>query len=208
MPSHPESRDVFTVMRNTALEVVLLFLAVSEFRMAGRPEMISHLFTAVYILILWQSQNFSWKRILWLIPLQCLWANMHEAYPVGMAIIATYAVGGLVSYMINNRNKDILQSTIRLGTVWAGMALAILANPNGIQLWKQPFEIFRQLKVNKYTTELYSVAEPEYWTLQGKIHIALLIIVPLFLSFYIITTAKDERKKKYCRHYLPVTCFQ
>lgn len=174
---------------------VLLFLAVSEFRMAGRPEMISHLFTAVYILILWQSQNFSWKRILWLIPLQCLWANMHEAYPVGMAIIATYAVGGLVSYMINNRNKDILQSTIRLGTVWAGMALAILANPNGIQLWKQPFEIFRQLKVNKYTTELYSVAEPEYWTLQGKIHIALLIIVPLFLSFYIITTAKDERKK-------------
>ena len=29
MPNHPESREVFTVMRNTALEVVLLFLAVS-----------------------------------------------------------------------------------------------------------------------------------------------------------------------------------
>jgi hypothetical protein len=173
---------------------VLLFLAVSEFRMAGRPEMVSHLFTALYILILWQSPGFAWKRILWLIPLQCLWANMHEAYPVGMTVVAVYVAGGFISYIFN-RDKESLQSTARLGAVWAGMALAILANPNGIQLWKQPFEIFRQLKVNKYTTELFSAAEPEYWTIQGKVHIILLAAVLLFWALHIITTQKDNRKQ-------------
>ncbi|MBW7913124.1 MAG: tetratricopeptide repeat protein [Taibaiella sp.] len=173
---------------------VLLFLAISEFRMAGRPEMVSHLFTAAYILILWQSPGFAWRRILWLIPLQCLWSNMHEAYPVGMAIIAAYISGGFISYLVN-KNRESLQSTSRLGAVWAGMALAILANPNGIQLWKQPFEIFRQLKVNKYTTELFSVAAPEYWTIQGKLHIVMLAAVLLFWALRIITSPKDERKQ-------------
>ncbi len=173
---------------------VLLFLAISEFRMAGRPEMVSHLFTAVYILILWQSPGFAWKRILWLIPLQCLWANMHEAYPVGMAVIAAYIAGGFISYL-TNKNRETLQGTTRLGAVWAGMALAILANPNGIQLWKQPFEIFRQLKVNKYTTELFSAAEPEYWTVQGKAHIILLVAVLVFCVLRIITAPKDERRQ-------------
>lgn len=173
---------------------VLLFLAVSEFRMAGRPEMISHLFTAMFILILWQSAGFAWKRVLWLVPLQCLWANMHEAYPVGMVIIAAYIAGGFISYL-SNRNKDILQSTTRLCAVGGAMTIAILVNPNGIQLWKQPFEIFRQLKVNQYTMELFSIAEPEYWTIQGKAHIVLLAAVLFFLLLRIITTKADERKK-------------
>lgn len=169
---------------------VLLFLAISEFRMAGRPEMVSHLFTAAYILILWQSPGFVWKRILWLIPLQCLWANMHEAYPVGMAIIAAYVAGGLISYFMT-KEKENLQSTVRLGTVGTGMALAILANPNGIQLWKQPFEIFRQLKVNKYTTELFSAAEPEYWNIQGKVHVILLAAAVLFVIFRVVSSRKE-----------------
>lgn len=173
---------------------VLLFLAVSEFRMAGRPEMASHLFTAIYILILWQSPGFAWRRILWLIPLQCLWANMHEAYPVGMVIISAYIAGGFISYLIH-RDKDILQSTAHLGATAVGMALAILANPNGTQLWKQPFEIFRQLRVNQYTTELFSATEPEYWTIQGKAHIVVMVIVLLFLFISITTKPKDVRKK-------------
>lgn len=173
---------------------VLLFLAVSEFRMAGRPEMVSHLFTAVYMLILWQSPGFAWKRILWLILLQCLWANMHEGYPVGMAIIAAYIGGSFISYIVN-KDKEVLHAAVRLAAVWAGMALAILINPNGIQLWKQPFEIFRQLKVNKYTTELFSVAEPEYWTIQGTAHIVLLAAVLFFWVLRIVASGKDERKQ-------------
>ncbi|HEY9176430.1 MAG TPA: tetratricopeptide repeat protein [Flavipsychrobacter sp.] len=173
---------------------ILLFLAVSEFRMAGRPEMVSHLLTAVYLLILWQSPGFAWKRILWLIPLQCLWANMHEGYPVGMTIVAAYTGGGFVSYLLN-RDKEVWHAAGRLAALWVGMALAILINPNGLMLWKQPFEIFRQLKVNKYTTELFSVAEPEYWNMQGQAHIALVAAVLLFWVLRIVTCRRDERKQ-------------
>lgn len=170
----------------------LLFLVASEFRMAGRPEMISHLLTVVYIFILWRSDNYNWKRILWLIPLQCLWANMHEGYPVGMVITGVYAAGGLLAYAMS-KNRSYLQAAGRLSAVWAGMAIAILANPNTIQLWKQPFEIFRQLKVNKYTTELYSIANPEYWTMQAKIHVALFTAVCLFWIWKMVTNKKSKQ---------------
>lgn len=171
---------------------VLLFLAISEFRMAGRPEMVSHLFTVVYLFILWRSDNNNWKNILWLIPLQCLWANMHDGYPVGMVLIGMYIAGGFISYLIS-KHKEYLQGAVRLSAVFGGMALIILVNPNTIQLWKQPFEIFRQLKVNKYTSELYNFTEPEYWTLQAKMHIVILLAVALFWVWKIVARKKTGK---------------
>lgn len=173
---------------------VILFLAVSEFRMAGRPEMISHLLSAVYIFILWNSNGFQWKRIWMLVPLQCLWANMHEGYPVGMAIIGVYMAGGIVAYIAGGRAKEHLQSTIRLSAIFAGMALAILLNPNTIQLWTQPFEIFRQLKVNQYTTELFSYKEPMYWTLQAKIHLVMFVVTCLYWGYRLWLNKKGTKK--------------
>lgn len=169
---------------------VLAFLAICEFRMAGRPEMISHLFTILYTFILWQSHDFSWKKIWWLIPLQCLWANMHEGYPVGMAIIGMYIAGGFIAHLLN-KDKGYLQSVIRLCILFLGMGAAVLINPNFIELWQHSAEIFRQLSVNKYTTELFSVAQPEYWNVQGKAHIILLVSVSLFWIVRIIQNKKE-----------------
>jgi len=172
---------------------VLLFLAICEFRMAGRPEMISHLFAAVYMFILWQSKDFSWKRIWWLVPLQCLWANMHEGYPVGMAMIGVYIGGGVLAHLLD-KDKGYLQSVIRLGAVWLGMAAVILINPNFTELWLHSAEIFRQLSANKYTTELFSAAQPDYWTLQGKAHVALLALVSAFWIFRLIQNRSAKEK--------------
>lgn len=158
---------------------VILFLAVSESRMAGRPEMMSHLLTVVYLFVLWRAPKLEWKQIVWLIPLQCLWANMHEGYPVGMVLIGVYVAGSFIAYTIN-KQKEGLVATKRLAIMWVGMAVAILINPNTIQLWLQPFEIFRQLKVNKYTTELFSYTHPKYWTLQAQIHVAMMGVVVLY----------------------------
>lgn len=170
-------RQVSTLYSTIA---VILFLAVSEFRMAGRPEMISHMLSAVYIFVLWNSKGFQWKRIWVLIPLQCLWANMHEAYPVGMAITGIYIAGGVIAWLAMGRPKEYLQSITRLVAVFAGMALAILLNPNTIQLWLQPFEIFRQLKANQYTTELLSYKDALYWTFQAKVHLAMFVLTCLY----------------------------
>lgn len=170
---------------------VLLFLAIVEYRMTGRPEMISHLMATLYLFILWRNPAFEWKKIFWLIPLQCLWANMHEGYPVGMVIIGAFAGGSFITYLIN-KDKTNLQQAIRISLLFAACAVAILLNPNTIQLWKQPFEIYRQVWANKYTTELYSVMQSEYWTIEAKWHIAVLSSVVLFW----IARLLEGRKQK------------
>ncbi|MCB0695747.1 MAG: tetratricopeptide repeat protein [Chitinophagaceae bacterium] len=181
-------QQVSTLFSTTA---VLLFLAISEFRMAGRPEMISHLMAALYLFILWQSKDLSWKRIGWLVPLQCLWANMHEGYPVGMAIIGLYAAGGFIAHLLD-KNKGYLQQAIRLTLLGVAMAAVILINPNFTELWLHSLEIFRQLSANKYTTELFSISQPEYWTIQGKAHITMLAIVCLFWTARIMQSRKGK----------------
>lgn len=172
---------------------ILLLLAVSEFRMAGRPEMISHLMTALYMFILWRGEGASWKQLWHLIILQCLWANMHEGYPVGLVIIGTYMAGAFIAY-IANKDKVYLQQAIRLAGILLAATVAILINPNTIQLWLQPFEIYRQLGANKYTSELFSFTEPRYWTIQAYTHIIMLLAVVFFWVFKIVNRAKTGLK--------------
>lgn len=175
---------------------VLLFLIVSEYRMAGRPEMISHLLCTLYLLLLWRDPEMNWKSIAWLIPLQCLWANMHEGYPVGIVIAGTAVAGSLVSYLIT-KEKSALQQTLRMLLIFAACVLIILANPNGIQLWKQPFEIYRQVWANKYTTELFSYKDAEYWTVQAKLHIGITVLVFLYWIMQVLSSAKTKQQKTF-----------
>ncbi|MGN6476851.1 MAG: hypothetical protein ACTHKV_06470, partial [Flavipsychrobacter sp.] len=180
---------------------VLLFLVVSEYRMAGRPEMISHLLCTLYLFLLWRDPEMNWKKIGWQIPLQCLWANMHEGYPVGIVIAGTALAGSLVSYLIT-KEKCALQQTVRMFIIFAACALIILANPNGIQLWKQPFEIYRQVWANKYTTELFSYKDAEYWTVQAKIHIGITVLVFLYWIMQALSVVKAKQQKTF---FTPVT---
>lgn len=175
---------------------VLLFLVVSEYRMAGRPEMISHLLCTVYLFLLWGDPEMSWKKIGWLIPLQCLWANMHEGYPVGIVIAGTAVAGSLVSYLIT-KEKSAQQQTLRMLLIFAACVLIILVNPNGIQLWKQPFEIYRQVWANKYTTELFSYKDAEYWTIQAKMHIGISVLVFLYWIMQVLSAVKARQQKTF-----------
>lgn len=174
---------------------VLLFFAVNEYRMSGRPEMISHLMSVLYLFILWKNPSFEWKKIFWLVPLQCLWANMHEGYPVGMVIIGVYIAGSFVSYTISKQQQH-LQVAIRAAAIFTAAALVILLNPNGIVLWEQPFEIYRQVWANKYTTELFSISQAGYWTIQAKWHIAILAIVSIFWILRIAELVKANKLKQ------------
>lgn len=170
---------------------IFLFFSIVENRMTGRPEMVSHFMTTLYLFILFKNPTFTWKKILWLVPLQCLWANMHEGYPIGIVIIGSYTFGSFLAYLIS-KEKDYLQQAIRLGGVGVAAVVAILINPNGIQLWNQPFEIFRQLSVNKYTIELFSFTEAQYWTLQAKANAAVIIVSIIFWIVYIISKRKGK----------------
>ena len=191
----------YPISQSFTVIAALLFLLVVEYRMAGRPEMFSHLFCAVYLFFLFRFPEMKWKHMLWLVVLQCLWANMHEGYPVGLAMSGTFFAGSALAYL-TTKNKTYLQQTYRALLLLVAAFIVILVNPNGIVLWKQPFEIYRQVLVNKYTTELYSFTQPEYWTLQAKIHIVLLGLVIVFW----ISKLLDARKRKDVSLYTPALC--
>lgn len=180
----------------TVILSLIAFLAISEYRMAGRPEMISHLLCTAYIFLLWKNPRFEWKSLLFIIPLQCLWANMHEGYPVGLVILATATAGSFVSYIFS-KEKEALQQTGRIAAVFVLSLLAVLCNPNSIVLWQQPFEIYRQVWANKYTTELYSYADIQYWTLQAKLHIAILMLVVVYWTAQLLSAIKQKQLKQF-----------
>lgn len=176
-----------------AIIAALLFFMLVEYRMTGRPEMMSHLLCAVFLSYLWRYPELKWKQFIWPVILQCLWANMHEAYPVGLVILGTYGVGSFIAYALN-KDKSYLQTAGRAGALFLAAAVIILINPNGIQLWKQPFEIYRQVLANKYTTELFSYKDAEYWTIQAKLHIAVLALAIIFWAIHLFKAIKQKDK--------------
>jgi tetratricopeptide (TPR) repeat protein len=171
----------------------LLFFVMVEYRMSGRPEMVSHLMCALFMSYLWCYPELKWKQLIWPVVLQCLWANMHEGYPVGIVMLGSFATGSFISFLFT-RDKNRLQIALRASVLVAAAAIAILVNPNGITLWKQPFEIYRQVWANKYTTELFSYKDAMYWTFQARLHIAVLVSVLVYwsLRMYRAVRTKDH----------------
>lgn len=194
--------DTFSKYQNktysifSAAVALLLFLAIDEYRMVGRPEMISHLMCTLFLYILWRNPAMEWKKVWWLIPLQCIWANMHEGYPVGIVIMGATMGGAIISYIIS-REKLSLQYAIKAAILLAACVLVILLNPNGIVLWKQPFEIYRQVWANKYTTELFSYKDAQYWTIQAKWHITVLLLVVTYWGMQVVTAFKNKQVKQF-----------
>lgn len=169
----------------------LLFFVMVEYRMSGRPEMVSHLMCALFMSYLWCYPRLKWRQLIWPVVLQCIWANMHEGYPVGIVMLGSFAAGSFISFLLT-RDKNTLEIALRASVLVVAAVLAILINPNGITLWLQPFEIYRQVWVNKYTTELFSYKDAMYWTFQAKMHIAVLLLV---LGYWSVRMVKAFRAK-------------
>jgi hypothetical protein len=128
--------------------------------MTARPETISHWFSLLVIAfyLLYRKQNPKWL-LAW-IPLQLLWTNMHEAYATGLILMfALLGSDWLIQYL---RKELKFQRTPIIALL--GSILAVAVNPRGFYMLLHPFEIFRQLSENKFTTELYSWDTPFYWS--------------------------------------------
>jgi hypothetical protein len=146
---------------------VLLLLTI-DYRLIGRPEMISHLFTAdfLFLFVLWYQKRET-KWIYALIPLQMLWANLHEGFGTGMVLITAFLAGNWLEYYWRGNVEKPMNLT------WASLAAlaAVAINPRGIEMWAHPFNIFTQLSENQYTTELFSYTNPEYWQKEAYLNL-------------------------------------
>ncbi|NOX96665.1 MAG: tetratricopeptide repeat protein [Nitrospirae bacterium] len=75
----------------------LLTVLVSSERFAERPEIITLLFVSIYLFILHSYRQTGKKFIFFLPLLQLLWVNIHGYFIVGIVLIFSYLLGGLMS---------------------------------------------------------------------------------------------------------------
>lgn len=165
---------------------IILMLGISEFRMSGGAEIAGHILMVTYLLILWKG-DYSWKKIGWLILLQCVWANMHQSYYIGILITLTYILGGGIA-MLRNKNKEQKQGLTRLSIVFVAMIVATLLNPNGGSIFKLAFAT---------NGKALNIEDLGYWTLQTTAHHILAALVLVYWLYKIVMNATGKKPMQF-----------
>ena len=135
---------------------------------AARPQLLSFLLLAALDYFL-DRHRLHKRQPLWvLVPIFALWANLHGGFIWGILLLTATIIGEVLDNLLNNLPrlnwKDI--GSLILWSVLAGLAVSI--NPNGILLWRLPFD---QIQVSLSIAEWLSpdfhqfYAHPLLWLL-------------------------------------------
>ncbi len=102
-----------------------------------RPQLLSFLLVA--LLDFWLSD---FRRPRWVLaPLFALWANLHGGWIWGFLLLAAHAAGLGVHLVISADERPARWRELRSLLGWTALsALAIGLNPNGLSLWRLPFQ--------------------------------------------------------------------
>jgi len=166
----------------------LLLITASEYRMVGRPEMISHLMTVIFLYLFEKNRRSATKEIFLLIPLQLLWANLHEAFGIGIVLLLIYTASAWIEDVLN---KDRKTGAKRISLISLAAIASVVINPYGLKLMLRPFNIMSQVYVNKYTTELFDFTAGAWW--RKEAYIGLLVSI---VSILVILVGKWREKNK------------
>ncbi len=180
---------------STALALAFTLIAV-EYRINGRPEMFSHLFSVVFLFFLIRHHKGSSNRIYWLIPLQILWTNLHEAFGIGVVLCGIFLVGEWLEYMLFQRKVTAIRKQMpkRLSLLFVPLVFSLMINPNGYKLLTRPLNILGQIYENKYTTELFDFRKPEYWQWNVYLTLVLLVIGIGGVAWFFFSTKPKKNK--------------
>ncbi|GAB1469699.1 hypothetical protein MASR2M66_05760 [Chloroflexota bacterium] len=116
---------------------VLILAAVAAAPIWGpRPQILS--FFLVALLDNWLAN----KRPHWWLPLLfAVWTNLHGGWIWGFLLILAHLAGNTITLLTQPEERQTLWKEIRSLVIWAIIAaLAIGLNPNGIAIWKLPFQ--------------------------------------------------------------------
>ncbi len=102
-----------------------------------RPQILSFLFVATLDFWLLRSPRRPWL----LIPLFALWANLHGGWFWGFLLLAAHIAGLFVQSFFQPQEQTPLRRQALHLLVWSALsAPAIGLNPNGLALWRLPFQ--------------------------------------------------------------------
>jgi hypothetical protein len=109
-----------------------------------RPRAFTLLLSSVYLALLARYvQRRAGREIWWLVPLMVFWVNLHGGFLIGLVLIGLTIVGiPLDTWANGERFSSSWPQLKTLSFVLVGCLLAVLLNPQGIWIYKFPFEVF------------------------------------------------------------------
>lgn len=121
---------------------VLLVVLVSAVVWSPRPQTFSLALFAVLAALLslykWQGQN----RLFWIVPLFIVWSNLHGGYVLGFMVMGSMVAGEIFNRLFHPGQPHSLSwRQIRSLVLWMVLGgLLVLLNPNGLDMWRIPFQ--------------------------------------------------------------------
>lgn len=159
-----------------------------EYRANSRPESFSHLFTLLSIYFnLKFFKDSKIKYLIYLVLLQIIWTNMHEAYATGLVISGCFFSGNLFT-QIYQKQKFPAQHLMFLVVLW----LSTIIHPHNIKMPFHPLNIFSQVADNKFTSELLGIGDIRYWSKEAYFF---LVILGISLILFFIQNFNFKAKK-------------
>jgi hypothetical protein len=141
--------------RWSTVALIPLLLAVAIPRMLPRPEQLFLAFALFYLVLFEETRRQGGRAILWLIPVQIFWANVHASWIIGPVIALAYAV----NEGLGGRNDPLRRSR---GLRWLGLAALLAAasaiSPQPLESLSLPFRLFREAGGDPFIASITELA--------------------------------------------------
>src|SRR6185503_10456816 len=131
---------------------------VFRFRSQVRPETLASLFLVLELYLLEARRHGNQDRTHWLIPLACLWINVHISYYLSLVLLLVYQLPWASPLAQRPAQRDQLRRKLAMTTVAA--AAAVFVNPFGWRAVAEPFDYFfhwRHEPLYKSIAELHGI---------------------------------------------------
>ncbi len=173
-----------------ALRAFLLVLAalVAAPVWSPRPQLFSLALFALlgYLLFLykWRQRDHLW----WAVPLMVIWSNLHGGYPLGLMLIGLMLAGEALNHFLGHEGTEVLgwKQIRKLAVVMALSTLVVIINPNGVQMWRIPFQTIGVGALQNFIQEW---ASPNFHDLTQQT--LLWLLFALFLALGLSRRAAD-----------------
>jgi hypothetical protein len=162
------------VGRTLALALVVWTVVIRWAQWAPRPQLITFLFFAVTLYLLFTFKQYGRARLWLLPPMMVVWVNVHAGYVSGLLLIALFVAGEIL-----NRATHRPAAPLR-PLILAGVAsiIAALANPNTYTALLYPFTYAGTSNASmRYIAEWQSVNFHSYIFLPFAFALVLLMVV-------------------------------
>ncbi len=106
----------------------------------ARPQLFSLLLLALVNEVLERHRSGGRVGLPWLPVIFAVWSNLHGGYPLGLVLLACAVGGALLDRLMGREDAPPLRQTGQLA-LWSLACLpAVLINPNGLNMWRIPFQ--------------------------------------------------------------------